>query len=477
MTKTTKMKVMHQGKWWPVIRMHEKAAVGEPGNHEFHVEGRDTPIPGHEVTAYDMGDGVPVTKAEGKTIPYSELIDEHEKLVDDLQSKDPKKLKAQATDQAKELKEYKEEAKKQERIEVSPDGKITRDVGAEPLDKQPQRSGVSKSLSERWDLIKAKVNADKAFMSMDDATAEDEDKDEEQAPPEGGGDSQPPPEMMQQIEQAAQQQQSGDQEQPQGQPDQEQPQGQPSPEELAQMMKEEGYSDSEIAHILHGHVPPIPTAEDHEAVNERMDGEQDRMLQQREADLKHSHMQRLHDIEAKRKEAELASVDPDMEKEHSRRLKDLEAKKKEAELASIDPELEKEHNRRLKDLEFEKAKRTLEAEDHEGEKDHKRKLRDMELSAKQSELEMKSAQEEKAHKRRMLELEYEKAKLEMELDIEFKKKEMALKLKQREEMIKQATAEKKEIAAIKHEQAREMAENPEEQTEIQPKKKTVNKDK
>jgi len=199
-------------------------------------------------------------------------------------------------------------------------------------------------------------------------------------------------------------------------------------------MRQEGYTDSEIAHVLHGHVPPVPTAEDHKASNERQDGEQDRVLKQREMDMKHDHMSKLHEIEQKKKMAELASVDPEIEKEHAKRLKDLE---------------------------YEKAKKALEAEDHEGEKDHKRKLRELELSAKQSELNLKSDQAEKDHKRKMMQLEYEKAKLEMEMEIEFKKKELALKLKQKEEMIKQSTMEKKELATIKHQNTKVIAANPE----------------
>lgn len=333
------------------------------------------------------------------------------------------------------------EAKKSEHVEVTPDGKREIVPGVEPL-KKPTRSSVSgiskSSLTDEWNLLKAKISADDAFISM-----EGPDESAGQDTPE---DSKLSPEEEQQLAQAAEDQGSepgGDQ--IPGSDSESADQQKPSLEEIAQAMKDEGYSDSEIAHVLHGHVPPVATAEDHAATNELMEGEQDRILAQREADLKHSHMQKLHEIEQKKKEAEMASVNPELEKEHAKRLKDLE---------------------------FERAKKALEAEDHEGEKAHKQRLRDLELQAKKSELAVKSDEAERNHKRRMLELEYEKAKLEMELDLEFKKKEMALKLKQREEMIRQSTEEKKELAAIKHEQAKVDAANPEPQD-----KKPVKKDK
>ena len=372
-----------------------------------------------------------------KTVPLKELIGEHEKLVADLDSGDKKKLKEQAKEQKRELAEYKEEHKDKmdkfeaERVEVTADGKISREPGQEPL-KKP----VHKSMREYWDLLKAKISADKAFMDL---------KQESEAPEEQEGDQTQDPGG----EQQPQQEEQGDPKQEQPADDRGQEQEPPEdaqapdggddiPEEtrtalIQHALKDEGYSDSEIAYIVHGHVPVGPSTDDFQALNERMEGQQDREHNQRSADLEH---------------------------EHQKKLKEIEQKKAESELASLDPEAQKEHDKQLKELEVEKAKRQLDAEDYDGIKAHKQKMRELELEAKRAELEAKSSKYKLEHEKRMLDLEYEQAKLEMELDIENKRKENELKLKQKQEIIKQSTSEKKELAAIKHENAKVDAATP-----------------
>jgi hypothetical protein len=255
------------------------------------------------------------------------------------------------------------EAKKAETVvvETTVDGHITRTPGKEPLKKEPEQSSVKKSLREVWDLLKAKVSANEAFISMEEPEEEEPAPEDQEEQPE----SQLSPEEEQQLQAHAD--------------EQEQDNPKMSQEEIIQAMKDEGYSDSEIAYVLHGHIPPIATADDHKAANEQMDGEQDRALAQREKDIKHDHMTKLNEIEQKKKAAELDSIDPEAEKAHAKSLKMLE---------------------------YKKAEKQLEAEDHDGEKEHKRRMRD---------------------------LEFQKAKAEMELELEYKKKELAAKLRMKEE--------------------------------------------
>lgn len=327
-------------------------------------------------------------------------------------------------------------------------------AGLEPL-KKP----IAKSMAEEWSLLKAKISANDAFLSVDDIIG-DEPKDEggdaeaqgaEQPQPQGDDQSQDnplSPEEESQLDQHAKENPEATQgDQPADQSQGQEPQGAPDMDQIAEMMRQEGYSDSEIAHVLHGHVPAVPTAEDHAAVNEQAQGEQDRFLAQREADAKHGHMTKL---------------------------QELEAKKKEAELQSMDPESDKEHSKRLKDLEYEKAKKKLESEDHDGEREHKKHLRELELRAKQAEIDSRLDDYDKRHKARMADLEYDKArresaevdptnamkaqqlKFEMEMDkmqkqfeMEMDKKEREMELKYKEKELQLNLQLKAEAAKIK----------------------------
>jgi hypothetical protein len=273
------------------------------------------------------------------------------------------------------------EAKKCESmvVETTADGHITRTPGKEPLKKDPKQSSVSKSLKEMWDLLKSKISANQAFVSMEEP---EEQPDYEADEADEMSDAQPQDQQPAELEQS---QLSPDEEQQLQQAATEQAPDDGFPEtmeELEQKMRDEGYSDSEIAYVIHNHIPPMATLDDHKSSNEVAGGEQERAIAQREADLKHEHASKLNEIEQKKKEAELNALDPDADKEHAKVLKMLE---------------------------YEKAQKQMDAEDHEGEKEHKRRMRD---------------------------LEYKRAKDELELELEFKRKELELKLKQKEEAFK-----------------------------------------
>lgn len=328
----------------------------------------------------------------------------------------------------------------------TPDGGIVR----MPEGKEPLMKPVAKSLVDRWDLIKAAIpiDANQAFMSADEPEEEDQPQEDQEAP--SGDDHEPQrtdetqsldPDHLDAIHAAVPDAQDADADTASEQPDSQVDTEQLSDEDLAaieQALKEQGHSDSEIAYILHGHLPPQATIEDHKMANEQAGGEQ-----------KREHQQNFHDVEL----------------DHKKKMFELEQKKKQSELAALDPDLEREHAKKLKELEFEKAKKQLEADDHEGEKAHKQKLRDLELQMKQEEMAAKSGKHRLAHEQRLMDLEFEKAKLEMEIDLDIKRKEAELKLKQKEAILKQSTKEKQEIQSIKHEQNKATAAQPEDAKE------------
>lgn len=317
---------------------------------------------------------------------------------------------------------------KQDRIEITADGKQELDVGKEPLDK----------LKGRWNSLKKALDSNKAIMEI---AGQEYNPDEDESLQQ---DSQQPPAPQEQEEQpqeADAQQSEGDEEQ----------QSEVSDDEIEAGLREHGYSDAEIAHILHGHILPEATVDDHKAKNEQVEGQ-----------INQSNM-----VE-----------DSKIEREHKKRMQDLEHEKAKSEIA--DPEVEKNHRKRTLDLEHEAQKKKTEREAMEN--DHRKQLQQLELDAKRKELnkqdpaaaaKARQAEMEVEHKKRMMDLEYEKAKkesdkedpteamktkqlefelhlkrLEKELELKFKEKELALKLKLTEEAAKQ-----------KHEHAQQQAES------------------
>lgn len=161
---------------------------------------------------------------------------------------------------------------------------------------------------------------------------------------------------------------------------------------IIQALADEGYSESEIRHILHGHAPPQVDPLDQakiDATNAK--SEYDQAVSQ-------------HDLENKKALSEL-------DVEHKKRVNDAEYEGIQSK-HSI-PKLEAEHKKRMLELEYEEAAQAKGAQ----------KL-DVE------------------HKKRMLDLEYEAAKKEKEMELEMKRKELEMKQKMKEEDAKKRQKER-----------------------------------
>ena len=322
----------------------------------------------------------------------NEFIEEHDRLISILEHNSDKDSKLEAKRQRKEVKEH---TNKQERnrLEITTDGKQERDFGNEPLDKESlekdeskggvannqsaqqdydtlvdikdkkKKKPICKDLKDRWGDLK-KAMADDAFMSI---VPDEEEQQAEQAqsnpPSDMNSDQQAEqPEMSdEEIQQMLDQVHDGDEEQQQAeQPEMEQEeQGsdenseQPSDEEqsLEEMMSQMGYSDTEIAHVIHGHhFPDVDELKDAKADTERAKKEGELSLQQLEMQIKQG------EHELKSGAAQKASQ---LDLDHKRKMQELEV----------------EHTKRIKELEHDKAKRSAEAED---EVEHKKKLREIE---------------------------------------------------------------------------------------------------
>ena len=213
-----------------------------------------------------------------------------------------------------------------------PNGSVERGPGKEPLKKEPMK----KSLTQRWELLKAKLNHETAIQSLSD-DGEDDEAADPSAGAADGGDAEVP---QQQAQPQDEQQGSGDPEQDAGGDDnaeapveggEEQPEdgeqeggGEQDEAELVQHLKEQGYSDPEIAHIVHGHVPQQLTPEEMES-------------QGHSQALEHKDMSHQQKLEAEGKQHEIKGT-------HAERMADLEAeyakKEKEIRLKYLEQELQ-----------------------------------------------------------------------------------------------------------------------------------------
>lgn len=348
-----------------------------------------------------------------------------------------------------------EKQDKPTRVEVAPDGKRELDFGIEPLDK----------LKNKWDIIKKALDSDKAILDLLSLEYQEPDKNEsksgstdnssepEQAPQQNESQgNNPTQDSQQQVPQqnespvnnttADSQQQAPQQNESQGndptQDPQQQdassdtaspPEEQMSEEEIIQSMKDEGYTDEEIAHVVHGHQTPTPTLDDHKMANEKAKGE-----------LTHQNLKE----------------DAESERGHKTRMNELAYQKAQQEMA--DPEVEKAHRKRMLDVEhevevFKKKKAELEL-------DHQKKILDLEFNRAKTEAEKKDPTEESTVKQ--LEFELEMKRMEKQVELDFKKKELALKLKMQEELgrqkmehqSRQAEDDAVTNAAVKKEQAK-----------------------
>lgn len=240
---------------------------------------------------------------------------------------------------------------------TNPDGSITRFPGKEQL-KKPLSKGIS--LRERWNLLKAKMNNKTAFQDMDvfqklKEEQEEKDQDQEdvsseladsQSPdasdsardqiPQGvqqdedvrsdGGDTQTEEREVSDTEGVQQPEQSEKEDDSQASDNAVKFEDLPKleGEQLQEALKELGYSDPEIAYILHGHSPTLPSKEELEQEKHNQNQRQDQEGHELTLDMRSQVHD--HDLEHKKKLHEL-------ELEYAKREKELRLKHLEEELA------------------------------------------------------------------------------------------------------------------------------------------------
>ena len=298
-------------------------------------------------------------------------------------------------------------------VDETSDGKQERVEGKESLKKDPK---------SRWNSLKKALDNKKAFIDLDEALADDEPEEQ----PEQSAPEQAQPEVASQPQedesQADDAGETPEQDQGDGE-DQAAPQqsGEPDPQELIDALKDEGYSDQEIAYIVHGHhaAEVDPTKQAKAQATSAM-SDLDLNNAQKMALLEQSH----------------ASRSMDAEHEHKKRMSDLEYENAQKEKSSTD--MEQAHKQRMLDLEYEQAKK--QSPDDSDDREADKQIKMLEVEKKRLELEQR--------------------KEEMKLELEFKKREHELKLKQMEYQMKEQAKQKSEISGIKHEQRLEEAKNP-----------------
>jgi hypothetical protein len=356
-----------------------------------------------------------------------------------------------------EIERYTKNMKKDEMLDVEADGKQELVEGKEPLKKDPKK---------RWLRLKKALDHNKAFMDLEGEMGEDEEaQPEAQLQPEQV--PQGDPAAMQQAEQGGEEQAQPEEQPAQDgadseavsggpedmQPPEEQPEEgngdvQPDPQELMDALKEEGYSDQEIAYIMHGH---------HAAeVDESKAAKADATRAMSEVDIDHA--KRQADIEHSHNEQSLAA-----EREHKKRMQDLEFEQAQKKHALVDQDAA--HKQRMSDIEYQQAQQ---ANPQALEQEHKKRMLDLEYEKARKEAEAPDGSEDDAEvNKQMKQLEIEKKKLELQLrreemkmELEFKKREHELKLKMMEQQIKEQAKQKGEISSIKHEQKLAEAKKP-----------------
>jgi hypothetical protein len=267
-------------------------------------------------------------------------------------SSDPSIAQEIAMDHLSEDKDYYKklsEMEKQDKLKVvSTDGKSDIVEGRELLEKDPVKN--------KWQKVKKSLNNLEAIMNLkEEAQLEDKDQaePEQQMQPEPQQDQSP-------AEEPAQEEIQPNIEIPE--PTQSEQAEEPVDEQkeleaLMESLKHHGYSDAEIAHIVHDH--HFPETSDKEA-----------------ADISMS--QSSHDLGMDMKQQ---SGEHDLE--HKKRMLDLEYKQ--AQASAEDPMLDKEHKRRMLELEYEIA----------------REQKILELEFKKRELELKLKHMEDSNKKKL----------------------------------------------------------------------------
>ena len=227
---------------------------------------------------------------------------------------------------------------KYDRVEVTADGKMERAPGSERLDK----------LKKKWKKLKKAVDSNVSIM---DIAGQEYDEDEDTGEEESGadmGDVQPG--SNDELEEQEDDQAGSDndvlEEDEEDEEDEELTDEDYEKEgQLIELLQQEGYSEAEIAHIVHGHSVPTPTLDE-----AKVDSEQAKAQ---------------HDLEHKKR---ISNV------EHQAALENMQTN-----------HLDRDHKKRILDLEFEYAKKEKDLELEFKRKELEQKIENMKNKAKQTE--------------------------------------------------------------------------------------------
>lgn len=368
------------------------------------------------------------------------------------------------------------EVEKKDMIEVAPDGKQEIVEGKEPLKKDPKKKG----LKDKWNELKKALDNQSAFMDLAEATAaepqpQEEEVDENMAPSDDENteldEEQDPQEMAEDIlqehgsddaEEAGEDEESDDSEEApaldeemteeepiddeDSQPEMEEEEseeGDPDSEEkIKQALRDEGYTDPEIAYIVHGHhSPAYDESKEAKAHATYAMSDIDTDHAKREGDQKLDMADKSHKLEM-----EAALKQKELEHQHAIRMKDLEYKH--ASMMTPDPETEKNHKKRMLDLEYQGAQKQL---PDGSDKEHQKRMMDLEFeNAKAQAVDPEVAKKLQEFDVKERELQLKLKEEQMKLELELKKKEHELKMKMMQENMKQQAKQKSQIAGEKH---------------------------
>lgn len=416
--------VQHKGKRHKILDVVDtgKPAHEPGGGNVYHLEGLDKPV--HQSTVSDpqppenkmkkadqikggRADSMKPTQFDQKQLAIGTKHEmEH--------TSDRALAREIAMDHLAEDPEYYnklKEVEKYDRVETTADGKTELDHGAEDLNK----------LKGKWNKLKKALNADAAIMDLTSQEGDDDEDDMaqgEEAAPADAGEEAPDSGEQEEADQGEEQADVGSAE-----------------EEIAQALRDDGYDEAEIAHIIHGHGVPIPTKDDHAADNEAVKGQ----IQQKAMTDKHEIEQR-HREEAHQQERRQDEIEHGMNTEHKKRMHDIEYEKAKADLD--DPEVLKAHKKKLLEIEaeIESSKKDI----AKLEVEHKKRMQDLEYEKAQREANKEDPTDD--IKREQMKFEMEMKRMEKQLELEFKKKELALKLKLTEEAARQKAEHAKQQA-------------------------------
>lgn len=427
---------LHENKWHPIKDVVDtgKPAHEKDGGNVYHLEGVEKPVhqskikdmkPPEKTTMKKREDKIPGGLADNKSPKDFKAKSLKEGMkVESEHTSDKGIAQEIAMDHLTEDKKYYKklkEVEKQDRIEITADGKQEIVEGKEPLKKDPK---------SRWNGLKKALDSSTAFMDIQDAMADDEQPQQEQ-PQEAQ--AAPAPEEQQPQEAAP------EQAQPEEQPQEEQSEQdyEQAEQQIKDALKEQGYSDPEIAYIVHGHHAPELSETDAakaKATND-MSGI-DTNHAARQADLEHEHTKRMNDLEHEKAKSEIA--DPETESNHRKRMLDLEHEAQKKKISKEDLEIE--HRKRLQELELAAKKKEIDkqdpAEDIKAQEaqmqlQHKKRMSDVEYSKAKKEAEKEDPIDD--IKRMQAEFDLHMKKLEGELELKYKEKELQLNLKLKEE--------------------------------------------